>query len=402
MPSPNNHSLRVIFVDDSTDSGKATSVTFNKAGYGVKGIVATSFELLEKSLTNSAWDMIVANYDSRQLPLAHVNQILLQNKNHPPLLAVSKEIDTTTRISAMKSGAIDVVPPDVPELLALVLKREFSTNKTASIVTQSQTSTKHSLSDEECAWKTRIETALEQNRLMTVFQPIVNLCSDPKEIYEVLLRMLDDDDQEILPGAFIGVAEKTGLMAQIDRWVINHTIATLSDRLNSGEETCFFVKLSEATLADQTFIPWLSDRLHQTGIPGHQLAFEVSESVANNNETDIKNLFGQLRKINCLTVLDHVGAENPDNETWMNFDLSYIKIAGRLMQDLASNENSRKAVTLIASKAKTRQINTIAQFVQDSSSLSFLYQRGINYIQGYYLQRPDIDLSYSFPEEEVS
>ena len=85
---------------------------------------------------------------------------------------------------------------------------------------------------------------------------------------------------------------------------------------------------------------------------------------------------------------------------WGSLDLDYIKISGKLISNLSKNKEDQTMVGYIAAFAKGKNILTIAQFVQDATVLAFLWQNGINYIQGYYLQRPDTALTYDFSQEQ--
>ena len=404
MCSTDKKWLRAIFVSETEEQSKAIGSALNNAGYKIKGVAVNSLNGLIKNLEKPDWDIIVADANYSHLPLTHISENLAKLSPQPPLLAIRRDIredireDITTqaRLAALSAGACDIAPANCPQLIALILKRELKRN-TPNTETSSSDNT---LTHEESIWRDKLEIAVKEDRFVTVFQPIVNLCAEPGENYEALLRMLDENDQEILPGAFIGVAEKVGLMSQIDHWVIKHTIETINERNQAGVKTCFFVKLSESSLVDKSFISWLADQLQKNKIPERSLVLEISEALSVKHPQLTKALFQSLHQLNCLSALDHVGTEDSQDTRWTTFDLSFIKLSGRLIRDLASNQDSQKSVTFIAAQAKARKIKTVAQFIQDTTSLSFLYQHGINYIQGYYLQRPEATLNYNFLENE--
>ena len=394
--------IHVLLAVDDEASGKAIVEAFNQASYSVKGAMATSPGTLMKGLKTNQWQAVVCNFGNQQFSLQEISALIRSSSPRIPLFAfiAAEDYSIENRLTAMKAGAVDLIPKEHPELLSLIIQRELARLTSSSSKGASQKNHATELSEEEALWQQRLESALENNRFITAFQPIVHLNAEPAENYEVLLRMLDENDQEILPGSFISVAEKSGLMLKIDRWIIQHTLTTIKERQQGGATTCFFIKLSQASLCDDSFPAWLSEALHQASTPEYSLVFEISEALALQHNEKTKTLIKHLHQLKCLTALDHVGSDNSEDITWTNFELDYIKIAGRLIRDVASNEQSQKAVTYIASHAKAHKIKTIAQFVQDTTSLTFLYQRSINYIQGYYLQRPDIALNYNFSDDE--
>lgn len=394
--------IHVLLAVDDEASGKAIVEAFNQASYSVKGAMATSPGTLMKGLKTNQWQAVVCHFGNQQFSLQEISALIRSSSPRIPLFAfiAAEDYSIENRLTAMKAGAVDLIPKEHPELLSLIIQRELARLTSSSPKGASQKNHATELSEEEALWQQRLKSALENNRFITAFQPIVHLNAEPAENYEVLLRMLDENDQEILPGSFISVAEKSGLMLKIDRWIIQHTLTTIKERQQGGATTCFFIKLSQASLCDDSFPAWLSEALHQASTPEYSLVFEISEALALQHNEKTKTLIKHLHQLKCLTALDHVGSDNSEDITWTNFELDYIKIAGRLIRDVASNEQSQKAVTYIASHAKAHKIKTIAQFVQDTTSLTFLYQRSINYIQGYYLQRPDIALNYNFSDDE--
>ena len=125
-----------------------------------------------------------------------------------------------------------------------------------------------------------IKDALEHNQFQLLFQPIVSLQGDTGEKYEVLLRMLNGEEEHILPSQFLPIAEQTGQTAEIDLWVIENAIRTLSEHRAKGTDTQFFIKISGQTLLDETLIGIVNEKLKEYRLPGDALVFELSEKVA--------------------------------------------------------------------------------------------------------------------------
>ncbi len=243
----------------------------------------------------------------------------------------------------------------------------------------------------------RLRAALKEDRLATVFQPIVNLHATPGDNYEVLLRLTDERGREALPGEFMSAAHEANLLPDIDRWVIRHSLQKLIER--EAKRTCLFIKLDQQTLADTTFLPWLSQQLRDHGVPGDRLVFEVSEAVAAKQADAFQWLLQGLHEVHCLCVLEHAGRTANALALIKRLAVDYIKIDGALTHDLAQSELHQTRVKSLIQRAKADGKRIIVPFVEDAKSLSLLWRWDVDYIQGNYVQRPEAKLNYVFDEQ---
>lgn len=260
----------------------------------------------------------------------------------------------------------------------------------------------HTVADEQAsveqdrAWVDRITNCLQENRFILHFQPIVSLHAEPGERYEVLLRMLDNDNRIIMPNEFLEAAEHAKLTMELDRWVLKNAAKALLEKRRGGVEIRFFVKLSYDSVTDPTLLPWISKLLKAARLHGSCFVFEISESVASHNIKTTKQLVSGLAQLNCLFAIDHVGTDS-DNLSYLNhFEVNYLKIDGQIVQAITGTEAARQTVKSITEIARSKEILTIAEHVQDPACLAILWQHGVNFIQGYYLQHPEATLNYDF------
>ena len=409
--------LKTIVTARTADQARLIAQAVNQGSYALKGKIALTQEDFTASLEGQDWDVILVNQDlPEDVNLEGLINIVQNNNPLTPTILITDSMNEELRTMSLQSGARDAVSYTAPALLDLILKRELPKNpETATLNTPPPVSRRpqtaampsacvvdqEGLTEEDKQWVERIKVALQENNLLTVFQPIVNLNAEPAANYELLLRMRGKDGEEISPAEFINSAEKSCMMASIDRWVIEHAIHALLEHQKDEPNTRFFIKLSRQSLYDEDFLPWLAPLVEDNHVPANSLVFELTELDSLEYEAHTKKVVAALKHIKCMVAIDHVGSAEDRDDTWRTLNPDYIKLSGHLTRELTEDKDAQNIVRRISGHAKNQNVLTIAQFVQDPSTLAFLWQRGINYIQGYYLQRPDTALNYDFTPEEI-
>jgi len=250
--------------------------------------------------------------------------------------------------------------------------------------------------DHDQYWCHMIDNAFENNKFNLVFQPIASLTGETDERYEVLLRMVDDEGKQILPGKFLPLAEQSDLILKIDRWVINEAIQLLTKRRAEGYNTILFIKLSGRTLTDQTLLPYISETLKAARLPGDALVFEISEPSAVTHLKLAKILSRGLAEMHCGFSVEDFGNGMNSFQLLKHLQVSYLKIDGSFIHNLSSSKENQTIVKSIVDMASSLNKPVIAEFVEDASSLTILWQSGVQYIQGNFLQEPVKDMDYDF------
>ncbi|VAW60272.1 hypothetical protein MNBD_GAMMA08-1304 [hydrothermal vent metagenome] len=243
---------------------------------------------------------------------------------------------------------------------------------------------------------TDLKLALKNNRFILNFQPVISLHGDTDERYEVFVRMLGKNDEIIPPADFLPAADRTGMSIAIDRWVLLTTITTITKCWKEGKRTLFFVKLAANSLKDDSLMNWLKDQLKKYNVPKNSLIFEVKESVAVTNLKYTAELAKSLQELNCGFALDDFGSGSNPFELLKHIPADYLKLERSFMEELSTSTENQEAVKAITEKAMEMNKLTIAQCVQDATSLSVLWGMGINFIQGNFLQEPLPVLDYDF------
>lgn len=241
-----------------------------------------------------------------------------------------------------------------------------------------------------------LKDAITSNRIIQHFQPVVSLHGDTDERYEVFVRLIDKEGNTVMPNDFLPAAERTGMSLAIDRCVLLNTITTLTKRWKEGHRTLFFVKLSATSLKDTNLMNWLKDQIKKYNIPKNSLIFEVKESTAVTSLKFTAEIAKTLKALNCGFLIDDFGTGSNPFELLKHIPADYLKLERSFMENLSESTENQDAVKKIAESAMEMNKLTIAQCVQDATSLSVLWGMGINFIQGNFLQEPSPDLDYDF------
>ena len=156
-------------------------------------------------------------------------------------------------------------------------------------------------------WVNLLKNALENNLFKLAFQPIISLAESEEEIYEVLLRLYKENDEEILPGEFLPAAEKSGMINLIDRWVIGRALHMLTEKLKEKQQTSLFIKLSGSAYNDESLLPWVYERVKASRIDPERLIFEVSETDALGHISQVAKFSRTIKKMRCRVGTPYIG-----------------------------------------------------------------------------------------------
>lgn len=247
-------------------------------------------------------------------------------------------------------------------------------------------------------WLEAIRQGLGNDRFALVFQPIVSLHGVAGEFYEVLLRLEDQTGELASPTQFLPVAEQNNLMSEIDRWVISHAIELLAQRTAEGHKTTFFVKITPETASEPKVLPWIAEQLKEHRVHGDQLVFEIPESRVVTHMKPAMQFVKGIKQLHCGFALEQFGSGLNSFQMLKHLPADYLKIDRSFMHHLAENSEHRERVKEITDEAHAIGKSTIAEFVEDAASMAVLYQVGVNFVQGNFLQEPEKVLAYDFGE----
>lgn len=295
-----------------------------------------------------------------------------------------KQISCTCSVGV---GLIDPRSPNASSSIADALSArrnaEAAGGARVNIVDHREADTKREAADE--LWVKRIRAALMENRFRLMQQPIASLLGEDKGMFDVLVRMVDEQGEELLPAEFMAAAERNDLMKNIDRWVIGASMTFIASRPVKQ----LFVRLSKDSVRDKSLVQWLLNQLKSSRVEPSRLAFQVSEQIATEYLGDTSELANSLRKIGFRFAIEHFGTGRDPQRLIAHLPIDYIKVDGTLMQGLAVDQALQGRVRELVDQAKGRNISTIAERVEDANTMAVLWQLGIEFIQGYFVNEPE-------------
>jgi len=237
-------------------------------------------------------------------------------------------------------------------------------------------------------WAEQINGALARDGFELHAQPIVHLAGGEPTQFELLLRMRDGEGGLIPPGAFLDAAERLGLMADIDLWVAGSAIDMLAEQRALGRNLVFEVNLSGRTLGNQNLIELVERRLEETGVPAHQLIFEVTETSAIANIAEAVSFVKRLTELGCRFAIDDFGSGFGSFYYLKYLPFDYLKIDGEFVKNCSENPTDRFVISAIVQIARNMGKITIGEFVASPETANVLRELGVDYGQGFSLGRP--------------
>lgn len=245
----------------------------------------------------------------------------------------------------------------------------------------------------ELQWVHSIRRALEEDRFRLYCQSIVPIgiardnCAPVH--HEILLRMLDENDAIVRPGVFIPAAERYNLMPSIDRWVVQHTLQLLGEKIERNLPLGIFaINLSAQSLDDDSFLGFVVDQLDKSRVPAANICFEITETTAISNLMSATRIMSILRGMGCKFALDDFGRGFSSYGYLKNLKVDYLKIDGSFVRDLADDPVDHAMVDSINQIGHIMGVETIAEFVETEEVLEKLIALGVDHVQGYQLGKP--------------
>ncbi len=241
----------------------------------------------------------------------------------------------------------------------------------------------------DMSWATQVRAMLEHDRFQLAYQPII--ATDGGEVldYEVLVRMVCDDGQIILPGGFMPAAERFGLIHSVDRWIVRRAIEQLHTLHLQGHGTNFSINLSGKAFEDDTLLPLIRDLLDSTGLEASCVTFEITETAAIANLAAAEEFITALKDIGCQFALDDFGSGFSSFAYLKHLPVDKLKIDGAFVKGMAHSSVDQAMVESMNQVAHALGKETVAECVENEETLHILKEIGVDRAQGNHIGRPD-------------
>ncbi|MCZ6890843.1 MAG: DUF1631 family protein [Gammaproteobacteria bacterium] len=240
-------------------------------------------------------------------------------------------------------------------------------------------------------WVACIDKAIEEDRLVLNYQRIEPIARpDPMNThYEILLTMIDEQGEIMPPGEFIPAAESFNRMEAIDSWVIRHALDWMSKHARELQSFGgFSINVSGNSLNSEAFLDFVLRELSETQVPTDKVIFEITETAAIANLDDTADFMRKMKIIGCQFSLDDFGTGLSSYSYLRNLPVDYVKIDGVFVKDLAVNPADYAIVKSINEIAHFMGKKTVAEFVENDDILELLREIGVDYAQGFGIEKP--------------
>ncbi|HEY6281144.1 MAG TPA: EAL domain-containing protein [Burkholderiales bacterium] len=240
------------------------------------------------------------------------------------------------------------------------------------------------------AWNERIRSALQNDQMYLDFQGVYLAADGRLSHIEALLRMKDESGGVIMPASFIPTAEKSGIIQEIDRWVIHKVITLLAGSSNISPVT---VNISGRSFAEPALPLFISDTLRKHDVNPNRLMVEITETSAVTDLHNAQRFIKALHQTGCRVCLDDFGSGFSSFAYLKHLDVDIVKIDGLFIRSLPNDQDNQVFVKAIIDVARGMRKTTVAESVEDLDTLEMLKGFGVDMMQGYYLEKPHSDVA---------
>ena len=241
---------------------------------------------------------------------------------------------------------------------------------------------------EKMALTHELRHALLNHELFVVYQPILELATGRVTKAEALVRWRHPQRGMISPATFIPLAEGSGLILEIGKFVFKEAIGLIHQwHQLTGQFIQISINLSPVQFRYMDHSPWLPN-LKQTGLPGHCINIEITEGVLLKDSPAVQEFLLELRNWGIEVSIDDFGTGFSSLSYLKKFDIDYLKIDRSFINQLIEDATDRALVEAIIAMAHKLDIKIVAEGVETQEQQDLLAQFGCDYIQGFYYSKP--------------
>lgn len=231
-----------------------------------------------------------------------------------------------------------------------------------------------------------LKTAILQDAIVPYFQPIYNVNTNRVEKYESLARIVLEDGKVIPPFEFLDIAIKSKLYPQLTKMILKKAFDFFKDK-----EYEFSINLSIDDVLNKQTVKFIKNELNNFPQPS-RVVFEILEDEKVGNYQELRDFIVDIKQYGCKFALDDFGSGYSNFAHILELNVDYLKIDASLVKYIMTDKNSKVITKTIIDFASSLGLKTIAEFVEDKESLEMLKEMGVDFIQGYYIGKPQKNL----------
>ena len=231
-------------------------------------------------------------------------------------------------------------------------------------------------------WIKRLKRAIEEDRVVPYFQPIVNVNTLKPKGYESLVRILDEDTVPIMPGEFLEIAKKSRLYFHLTKIMLEKSCEYFKD-----SDCSFSINLSIEDILNPDITTYLEEIITKYDV-SKKIILEVVESEGIDNYELVSKFLFKMKKLGCQIAIDDFGSGYSNFEHILKLPIDYIKIDGSLVKNIETDRDSEIIVTAIVDLAKKKGIKTVSEYVSSKEIFERVKSLGVDYVQGFYFDKP--------------
>lgn len=232
-------------------------------------------------------------------------------------------------------------------------------------------------------WSKKVKEAVEENRFLLYYQPIIDHTDKSVIEYEALIRMVDTDGSIISPAYFLPAAKKSRLYPLITRFVVNEIFAMLEKTPHR-----YSINLSVDDIIDAPTREFIMEKLKHSSIHAGRIIFELLESEGIENYNEVSTFIAEAKQHGCEIAIDDFGTGYSNFAHILKLDVDILKIDGSLIRNIDTDPNAQTILTAVSKFSKHLGFKTVAEFVHSETVYDKCRELGVDYIQGYYIAEP--------------
>lgn len=312
---------------------------------------------------------------TRENFIQHIESMLQQIKNSPLKLdEESIHLSFSSAISFEKKNEI-LMTADMALKVAKRTQKE--------LIIYSQKISLNAEYENNLKWAKKIKTAIEEDKFIPVFQPIVHNTNNKWNKYECLVRMTDEG-KLVSPYLFLDIAKRTKHYSEITKIMIKKSFEYFKTT-----DLSFSLNVTVEDILNKDIQEYIITMLEEYQI-GSRVIFEIVESESIENFSKVYEFITKVKAYGCKIAIDDFGTGYSNFEYLVQLKADYIKIDGSLIKGINTNTTSQIVVKNIVNFAKDLNMETVAEFVENEEIFNKAKELGIDYSQGYYFSEPKI------------